>query len=249
MLFLEKAVDQNSITSVVAIPTANRPEILALSLERLANASNRPEVHIYADDVPESHLREIETVRDLYLPEAFLFRARPHVKAPSGCWNILNALKTSSKFADNVYLVEEDVFVYPYFFDWHQKHSDAPVSCGRKLPRYDLYTNPGTCFRRPLLDALIPHICDEYFQNTDAYCRANFQEQFISTLDDGLIRRVLKQNGLKWGISRRRLCALTRACAATTGWTFTRTTRLLYQQESFAQESIFQSCTTGDVRS
>jgi len=193
-------------SQIIAIPTAHRPELLALALEKLSAARNRPEVHIYADSVPESRLQEIEIVRDLYLPEAFLFRAQPHVKAPSGCWNILNAIKSAAQFADDVYLVEEDVLVYPYFFEWHQSQT-APVSCGRKIPRYDLYTNPGTCFRRPLIDALLPHICDEYFRNTNSYCAGNFKDQFISTLDDGLIRRVIHQNSFEWVFPPSPVCA------------------------------------------
>ncbi len=185
---------------VVAIPTAHRPELLALTLEKLSGANNLPEVHIYADSVPESRLREIEVVRDLYLPEAFLFRAHPHPAAASGCWNILNAIKSAAKFADTVYLVEEDVLVYPYFFDWHRAQSGV-VSCGRRhwdknWKHRDLYTNPGSCLRRPLLDALVPHIRDEYFEDTRGYLDRTFQPWHeITHLDDGLIRNVLKANG------------------------------------------------------
>src|SRR5580658_4163233 len=146
--------------SVVAIPCANRVELLALTLEKLAAVEGRPdEVHIYADSVPESRLTEIETVRDMFFPDAFLFHAKPHIAAPSGCWNILNAIKCASRCADQVYLVEEDVQVYPNFFQWHQSQT-AAASCGRRHwdSRWiyrDLYTNPGSCLRRPLLDALV----------------------------------------------------------------------------------------------
>lgn len=183
---------------------AHRPELLALSLDALANARNRPEVHIYADT--QADLRELEIVRDLYLPEAFLFYAKPHTKAPSGTWNILNAIRDASRWAENVYLVEEDVLVYPYFFEWHS-NQNAPASCGRKIPRFDLYTNPGSCLRRPLLDKLIPHITEAYFRDTEGYCAANFPPVHISTLDDGLIRRVLAVNGFEWVFPDRPVCA------------------------------------------
>jgi hypothetical protein len=195
-----------SLTSVIAIPTANRPELLALTLEKLASATGRPEVHIYADNVSEPRLREIEIVRDLYLPEAFIFNAAPHIKAPSGCWNILNAIKSAARWAENVYLVEEDVLVYPNFFEWHEcldaDHNQLPVaSCGRRHPdiRWQyrhLYTNPGSLLRRPLLDRLIPHICDAYFEDPRGYLDRTFGPWHeITHLDDGLIRNVMRQNG------------------------------------------------------
>lgn len=193
--------------SLIAIPTANRPELLALTLEKLNDAISvsmnkdikKSNVHIYADAVPESRLREIEAVRDLYLPEAFLFHAKPHTKAPSGCWNILNSIKSAAKHAEDVYLVEEDVLVYPYFFEWHESQADAVTSCGRVHPnprwKYrHLYTNPGSCLRRPLLDALIPHIRDEYFADTRGYLDRTFGPWHeITHLDDGLIRNVMRE--------------------------------------------------------
>lgn len=175
--------------------------MLALTLEKLSETKDVPEVHIYCDSVPESRLREVEVVRDLYFPEAFLFHAKPHLSAPSGCWNILNAIRAAAKFAENVYLVEEDVLVYPYFFQWHQSQT-APASCGRVHPdeRWiyrHLYTNPGSLLRRPLLDVLIPHINDQYFQDTKLYCEMNFIPWDVSTLDDWLIRRVMRKNNME----------------------------------------------------
>jgi len=197
--------------AVVAIPTANRPELLALALEKLSQARNKPEVHIYVDSVPESRLREIEVVRDLYLPEAFLFHAAPHVPAPSGSWNILNAIKSAATYSENVYLVEEDILVFPYFFEYHESQT-APASCGRRHPdsRWiyrDLYCNPGSCLRRPLLDALIPHINDDYFHDMKLYCEMNFLPWDVSNLDDWLIRRVMRKNQMKCVYPDKPVCA------------------------------------------
>ncbi len=200
------------MSKIVAVPSAKRPELLALTLEKLSQAKDVPEVHIYVDSVPESILREFEAVRDLYLPEAFLLHARPHLPAPSGCWNILNSIKSAASYADDVYLVEEDVLVYPYFFDWHETQT-APASCGRyhwnpKWKYRHLYTNPGSLLRRPLLDALIPHICDEYFLDTRGYLDRIFGPWHeITHLDDGLIRNVMKQNGWDAAYPEKPVCA------------------------------------------
>ena len=187
-----------AVRGIVAMPAANRPELLALSLEKLSSIKNCPEVHIYADSVPEPRLAEIEQVRDWFLPDAFIFHAKPHVKVPSGCFNILSAIKHAASCADKVYLIEEDVFCYTNFFTWHESQT-AVASCGRRHPdlrwKYrHLYTNPGSCLRRPLLDALIPHINDEYFADTKSYCEKHFAPWDVSTLDDWLIRRVMREN-------------------------------------------------------
>lgn len=218
MIFSEKTVDQRKTTAkaVIAVPAAHRPELLALNLQRLAVANRKYgfDVHIYADSVDEIRLREIEQVRDLFYPEAFLFRARPHVKAYSGSWNILQSIKTSARFAENVYLIEEDVMVYPYFFDWHEAQT-APASCGRRstLGRFhekhgDAYRNPGSCLRRPLLDLLIPHINDDYYTDQEGYCKAQgFPTDKYGSVDDGLICYVLEAAGMQAVYPDKPVCA------------------------------------------
>lgn len=197
--------------SLVVIPTANRPELLALTLEKLEQSGCK-DVHIYADSVTESRLREIEVVRDHFLPEAFLFHGKPHIAAPSGCWNILNAIKHGARYANSVYLVEEDVQVFPNFFQWHESQT-APASCGRRhwdarWKHRDLYTNPGACLRRPLLDALLPHINDQYFSGTREYLDRTFGPWHeITHLDDGLIRNVMRVNGWTAAYPETPVCA------------------------------------------
>lgn len=182
---------------IVAIPTCKRPELLALCLLRLSGAKDCPEVHIYADT--SANIEEIGYVRDKYLPTATILHAKPHLKAPSGCWNILNSIKDAARFADDVYLVEEDVMVYPNFFLWHRAQTTA-VSCGRKdkffYPLFPgAYTNPGSCIRRAALDLLIPHINDDYFTRLRDYLDEHFDKiDRWSSLDDGLVRRIVKKN-------------------------------------------------------
>src|ERR1700676_926235 len=193
----------------VVIPSCHRPELLALCLLALSGAPDCPEVHIYADTAAK--IDEIEYVRDQYFPTATIFHAKPHISAPSGCWNILNSIKEGAKWADAVYIVEEDVRIYPEtFFEWHRSRPEA-ASCGRRMlthPNFPYYTTPGSPLRRPLLDALLPHIRDEYFADTVAYCEENFPPaDWTSTLDDGLIRRVLTQAGFDWHIPEKAVCA------------------------------------------
>lgn len=177
--------------------------MLALSLQRLQAAWSVPEVHIYLDTCSAIKLDEVERVRDLYFPTAFIFRAGEHEQAPSGCWNILNAIKSGyNTGAKYVFLVEEDVMVYPDFFQWHWKaHQDVDseqdfvASCGRRWRYYnsDFYTNPGACLNRNLLNEVVWHINDDFFSDRRGYMNNFFGEMDeASDLDDGLVRRVMR---------------------------------------------------------
>ena len=177
--------------------------MLALTLQKLQN-SNRPDnldVRIFAD--VQADLESVEYVRDLYYPEALIFQAKPHLEAPSGCWNILNSIKQGYETgAENIFLIEEDILIKPNYFSWHLSQTDCLASCGRKdrhhFPLYgNLYTNPGSRLTRRLVEQLIPHINDRYFTELREYMDRElgppWPEQ--SNLDDGLIRRVIRKMG------------------------------------------------------
>jgi len=213
------------LSEIIVIPTFARPELLALCLEKLEQAINAPDdVRIFLDTSPEMRVAEVEYVRDKYLPRAQIFHAKPHTKVASGTYNILMSLKAGYETgAERCWLIEEDVLVYPQtFFTWHrsaikgcigpEQSNKVAASCGRKHPdlrwQYrDLYCNPGSCLRRPLLDALVPHINSEYFQDTKAYCDKHFPPWEVSTLDDWLIRRVMKQEGMSCVYPETPVCA------------------------------------------
>lgn len=186
--------------------------MLALALEKLERIKpSNVEVRIYLDQCGEERLDDVEYVRDTYCPDAAIFRAGSHAIAPSGCWNILNALKQGYQSGtDYIFLVEEDVMVRPDFFDFHfNTHRYLSTryfaSCGRRRPEYpsDHYTNPGACFPRDSLGLVVPHICDEFFEDRIGYMDRRFgQMEEGSDLDDGLIRRVIRsvQGQIKYPI-------------------------------------------------
>jgi hypothetical protein len=190
---------------VVVMPTYKRPEMLALSLEKLSlttQAANL-DVRIYLDHtILKSRIDELDYVRDTYFPTADIFHANNHVMVPSGSWNILNSLKagyeTGSEF---VFFIEEDVFVTPDFFDRHlemQASGDYFVTCGRKLKFRDesYYSNPGTCYKHEKLVFIVPHICPEYFADQKGYLETRFAGMDdAGILDDGLIRRAMQSVG------------------------------------------------------
>jgi hypothetical protein len=194
--------------SVVVMPVCHRPEFLALALEKLDQAVDAPDdVRIYLDTSNESRIEEVEYVRDTYLPRALLFHAHPHSDIPSGTHNILQSINASYHTgAELVFLIEEDILINPEtFFQWHvEQHtkSEYLASCGRKT-RFnelygDLYSNPGSCLSRELIAQVIPHINPDYFSRLRGYLDEHFGKwDEMSELDDGLIRRVIRQMGGK----------------------------------------------------
>jgi hypothetical protein len=192
------------ILNSVVIPTFARPEFLALCLEKIDHAVNAPDdIRIFLDTASIERLSEVEWVRDTFLPRAEIFHAKPHIFAPSGCWNILNSIKQGYETgAENIFLIEEDILIKPNYFTWHLSQTNCLASCGRKdphhFPRYGpLYTNPGSCLRRELVEQLIPHINSDYFTRLREYLDEKLPPKWDeqSMLDDGLIRRVIRQMG------------------------------------------------------
>jgi hypothetical protein len=194
------ATTRTAAKEVVVMPAANRPELLALALEGLANAHECPDdVRIFVDHSAKDSLEDFGWVRDNYFPTADLFLANPHIKVPSGCWNILNSIKQGYETgADIIYLIEEDVRVKPDYFPYAKAAIAAgyPAALGRETPMNrnngPVYTNPGSALSRATAEKLVPHINDDYFQRLRAYLDERFGAYpNFSDLDDGLIRRVI----------------------------------------------------------
>jgi hypothetical protein len=185
---------------IVVIPAANRPELLALTLEGLSNAPGCPDdVRIYIDYPAKDSLDTFAWVRDNYLPTADLYLAKPHIAAPSGCWNILNSIKQGYESgADIIYMIEEDVRVFPNYFPYAKAAIAAgyPAALGRATPMNrnngPVYTNPGSALSRSTAEKVVRHINDDYFTRLRAYLDEHFGVYpNYSDLDDGLIRRII----------------------------------------------------------
>lgn len=191
--------------NVIVTPAAHRPEFLALALERLSVIPHCPDIHIYVDAVADARWLEYEYVYEKFAPRGTgMIRRKPHISAPSGCWNILHSIKDGYDLgADLIFLVEEDVMVYPHWYQDHLAHMTSGkylATIGRRDEHHfwtygPMYTNPGSCLRRDLVKKMIPHINDDYFTNLRRYLDRElppaWDEQ--SELDDGLVRRVIRQ--------------------------------------------------------
>ena len=179
----------------------------ALALEKIRQApeSKQIDVSIFIDSSTDRVLEEFEYVRDEYFPEATIYHARQHISAPSGCWNILQSLQQGYlSGAERIFLIEEDVMVYPTFFKWSFEAHDANpgcfATCGRLRKEHssDYYTNPGACFKSESLRRIVPYITDSYFKSRRPFLDQEFGPMDeASDLDDGLIRRVIRKLGAK----------------------------------------------------
>jgi len=189
------------------MPCAHRPEFSALSLLFLSWSVDFPEIRMYIDHVSDKLKSEFQYVFEHFAPHnAKIFYREPHREGTSGVWNILHSVKDGYETgAGTVFLIEEDVFVRSEFFRRHWETMSTGkylASCGRICPRFSrlnkgVYTNPGAALGRPLLDNLIPHINDKFFDDTGGYIRNLMPEKpgYIGGLDDGLIRRVITVMG------------------------------------------------------
>ena len=136
--------------------------------------SKELDVRIFVDNTTDQVLGEFEYVRDEYFPEATIYHAREHITVASGSWNILQALKAGyDSGAELVFLIEEDVMVFPDYFAWNfRQDGDHFATCGW----------------------IVPHVNDSYFEDQRSYLDATFGPMDeASPLDDGLIRRVIRQ--------------------------------------------------------
>jgi hypothetical protein len=209
------------MSSIVVVPTAKRPEFLALSLEKLRAVPDCPPVIISVDYVSSVHQEaEMAYVYKEYAvgSSSIVFQPKHTLNPHSGTWNILQSIKLGYETgANRVFLVEEDVMVYPYWKEWHDSMlntGEYVASCGRLRPstlKYygPMYTNPGSCLTRRLLDAVMPHINDVYFEDSGLYCERVFGQRGFggSSLDDGLIRAVIAQIGGKVAYPEKPVCA------------------------------------------
>lgn len=215
---------------IVLIPTWYRPEYLQLCLEHLAAAEGITSKQIWIlqdqhqDDmirhaVEENWTQEVLATWQPYRAlDIKFFRASSHCTVGNSR-NVLEgyrrAFETDAQF---VYLIEDDVFVTPDFFKWHeavQNDGDyfCSVGCSCKFKWQNTTietTDPGAYYtarwygsygvgwKRENLSAIIPHARNEYYSNMDNYVRHNLAgtplgDQF--TEQDGVIERVMWKSG------------------------------------------------------
>lgn len=218
---------------IVLLPTWYRPEFLQLCLEHLAASEGITSKQIWIlqdqhqDDmirhaVEENWTQEVLAAWQPYRAlDIKFFRASPHCTVGNSR-NVLEgyrrAFETDAQF---VYQIEDDVFVQPDFFKWHEAvQNDGDYYCsiangcyyrnkevrtdvtdpGAYLTSHRDFGSYGVCWRREKIGLFVEHARNEYYTNMDNYVRQHLSGTPLEdafTEQDGLIERVMwKTNGV-----------------------------------------------------
>jgi len=212
---------------VILIPSYLRPEYLQICLEHLARTTSTPtpkEFWVCADQRADDEYRYkilLDWQNDVLgawrgtLPIRFINGAKHQFSGNS--FNVLESYKKAYREPGvrNVYLVEDDVFVTPDFFRWHEMVADVEPNamcsvayrCSRNGEAKKDITDPGGYFTtakdyasigvRWSHDALAPvleHAREEYYVDQTGYIQRVFAgNRFAGDFaeQDGLIMRVM----------------------------------------------------------
>jgi hypothetical protein len=215
------------VKDIVLIPTYMRPEYLQICLEHLAQTTSTAtpkEFWICADRRPDDehrHKLELEWQKEVLdawrgaLPFKLVQGEKHNFNGNS--FNVLESYKKAynEPGVRDVYLVEDDVFVTPDFFVWHeaaaQVEPEAPCSiayrCNRNVEAIrgilqpELYFTSGRDYasigvrwNREKLEPVLQHARKEYYANQNGYISARFPGSRFGqcfTEQDGMIMRVM----------------------------------------------------------
>jgi hypothetical protein len=210
---------------IVIVPAYFRPEFLHLCLEHLWDCKEMlsKDVWVYQDikfDDREKFKAELEETEAVlaYWKRGFGNRLKAAIREENGfygnSYNVLSAYKKAYETdAKYVYLVEEDVFVMPDFFRWHeavQEKEDFFCTIAGKTDVNNVafngetagayfssehYRSLGVCWKRENLKEIVQHAVFDYFHNPTPYTLKYFpgSELGLKMMEqDGLIQRIME---------------------------------------------------------
>jgi hypothetical protein len=193
------------VQAVVLIPAFDRPEMVWLCLDHLAQCPEVRDVEIRvcidrrADHAPLSEFaRVVEAHADLDIELRF---TPPHAH-PGNSFNVLSSCRDAWRAGfGRIYLVEDDVMVSPEFFAWHERvHAEAQpsASVGIANPGHGAYASLGVCLPAWAVGEIMEHAVRAYFRNMRGYCQFAFPPSPFDCEQDGLIARVLAGCVVAW---------------------------------------------------
>lgn len=202
----------------VIIPTFDRPEMLALCLERIKQAEGTRDLDIYVYVDGHKDQRQVGLVETLEIAEWYapwvLTRTRQKHDFHGNSFSVLLALHEAFvSRCKHVFLIEDDVLVEPDFFAWQyrqlKEHPDVFAVIGGKNTRNTIWKfdgvesyfttgeelcSIGVGYPRSTLFKIMPHICYPYFSDMVGYCKQTFPEHTGNpnmAEQDGLIQRIM----------------------------------------------------------
>jgi hypothetical protein len=224
-------MQEDPVKDIVLLPTYFRPEYLQICLEHLSKADGICDKQVcilqdmHVEDTPQRRKNETEwtqTVLNNWMKLGMDIKFMPMMPHCSGgnsrvtLNGYLSAFKTQANF---VYLIEDDVFVTPDFFRWHEAvlndgdyFCSVGYSCSYKNRDIEKITDPsayytarwygsyGVAWKREALSRIILHAKEDFYSNMKGYILRTLPNTplgDIFTEQDGLIERVLWKSGKK----------------------------------------------------
>lgn len=218
---------------IVLVPTYLRAEFLWLCLDRIHKADRPPDLQVWIledmrKDDEHRHGLQFQWTKEVlsdYCDKLVIkHHLAPKHQFPGNSFNTIHGYKMAyNTDARYVYLIEDDVLVMPDFFKWHEavhKTGDYFCSvayrCSRNGEAHTFVDDPdayftshrdyasiGVCWPRENLRPLMPHACDEYYENMQLYCLRHFPNYKYGgdfSEQDGLLMRLLdaQEKSIAW---------------------------------------------------
>lgn len=203
--------------SVVLVPAHTRPEFLGVTLEHLMKAK-RAEQYVYMFALDRGYDPQVLTTAKAFPLKKIILRPKDHPFA-GGSYNILRGFAEALRVLETVggeyiNLVEDDVFVAPDYFTFHehvqtdlrppavsacrnQNTSRRPDLSGPEAVYYhSSYQSLGVSVRRDVVELLVEEASDRYFANPIGYCEDHYPFSSIPigyAEQAGLARRVFER--------------------------------------------------------
>jgi hypothetical protein len=208
--------------NVVLIPAFNRPEFLHLCLEHILKNPDYDENH-YVINLDKGYRRQnIEVVQNFRKHfnsiETRTIKGNVNGTAKQS-YALLNGYRyAQAKSSGLVYMLEEDIMVSNQFFRWHKAvHQAEPniycsIATRNNNTRFPQVNDPrqyylfkgdyqslGVCFKKDMLNLVLAHANNDYWQNPFHYCKRHWPtspiaNQFVE--QDGLHRRIVIEKNL-----------------------------------------------------
>ena len=207
---------------IVIVPTFQRSDMLAVTLEAIIAADSTLPIHVFPD---RGTSERIVTSR---FPSVTEHLTWDHRYSGNTC-NVLESLKWArTKNPDVVYIIEDDAIIDPTFFDWSRAALAASprlfAACGWRYSPDALppapncadtlipwYLSVAAALPRHSLDSIVRHATLSYYSDMKHYLDAAFPQSHRRGSQhyeqDGLCQRILE--------SESRVCAWPRTPRAT----------------------------------
>lgn len=207
------------MSDVVLMPNFNRPEFLEVTLDLISKNNNFDSLfYLFVLDVGYRG-QVVDVIRSFAsktgIKHKILKTPNKGYDLTKQSFNLLNGYKEAAKIADNfVFMIEDDIFVSNYFFDWHYvvnrdnpnifcsiatRNNNSTIKTTPSWEKYYLidgdYQSLGVCFKKEILNKILPFATEAYYRNPIQYCSNRFPHSKINGVhveQDGLIRRVME---------------------------------------------------------